>query len=60
MKLIYNSVPYDRDNMDGLLNVLNISIGTICVHVTHSVYVNNVLHSEKSPARPMLIYSTNY
>ncbi len=44
---LYNSVPYDRDDMDRLLNVMNISFSNICEcnkckHVTHSIYVNDV------------------
>ncbi len=44
---LYNSVPYERDYMDRLLNVIDTSIGNICEcnkckHLTHSIYVNDV------------------
>ncbi len=44
---LYNSAPYDRDDIHWLLNVMNTWIGNICQcnkckHMTHSIYANDV------------------
>ncbi len=49
---LYNNVPYDRDHMDGLLNVINISIDNICEcnkcnHVSHIININDVSNAVK-------------
>ncbi len=50
LETLYNTVLYDIDDMDGLLNVTNVLIGTICEwnkckHVTHSTHVNVLINA---------------